>query len=208
MKEKITEHLEKALGEFSVGDYYDPLIQAKKMYFSLTGQISEGDDEYEQRMNSFNDWYLFQFAHTNGKTAVELYLDNNEVEKDLTDVFKNFKYSLFEYTGKSLLGGEKLKDLVSGEKVTLIKDMGKLPIVKGELFLGRIITTESGAVLLDGMNLIPVSVKKILQKEIKRLKKIGDDELEYQFLLQIESLKTKWLHYTHIAPEKIFVFDN
>ena len=62
MENSINQHLEKALEKYTRDNYRDVLIGAKNDFFKITGNINEEDDDYDLRMNSFNDWYLTQFC--------------------------------------------------------------------------------------------------------------------------------------------------
>ena len=70
--EVIKGHMEKALIEFSKDDHLETLLEAKREYFSLTGQANEDDEDFESRMNSFNDWYILQFV-SNKRTRTKIF---------------------------------------------------------------------------------------------------------------------------------------
>ena len=78
MSENVLQlHLDQAMKEYMTGNHYDTLIEAKSEYFVLTGQANEDDDDYEARMNSFNDWYILQFmSKRNTRTVIKDYLTN------------------------------------------------------------------------------------------------------------------------------------
>ena len=61
MIENLKIHLDNALREYTSGKHYQTLLQAREQYFSMTGEIFDDDDDYDARMNGFNDWYLLQF---------------------------------------------------------------------------------------------------------------------------------------------------
>ncbi len=44
---------------FTTGDYYKEVFQAKQEYFEKAGVVYEDDDEFENRMCIFMDWYIF-----------------------------------------------------------------------------------------------------------------------------------------------------
>jgi len=66
MLDIVHEHLDKVLGLYTQGAYFTDLKSAKEKYFSITGKLDEDKDEFEPRMNCFNDWYIFQFRHNDG----------------------------------------------------------------------------------------------------------------------------------------------
>ena len=57
----IETHLEKILSNYTTGSYYEDLKTALQVYTDLTGQMNEDSNEYETRMNNFNDWFIFNY---------------------------------------------------------------------------------------------------------------------------------------------------
>jgi hypothetical protein len=78
--------------------------------------------------------------------------------------------------------------------------------MEGDVFTGRVIKYRGESYLLKGVCILPQGVKSILKKQSKRVRKLNSFEEELRFLLQLESLKTKAMHYSHIDPAKIFIF--
>lgn len=208
MIETIKQHLDKALSLYTSGDYYKILIEAKEEYFNKTGIAFEEDDDFESKMSSFNEWYLLQFISKRfERPFIREYLESFQVPDDIALCLLNINHSLFEYTGKGFLGRYILKDLVHDKKVELAKNHGAPPMVKGDLVICRVINYQNENHLLDGMTFIPKEVKSALKKRAKVVRKKDDPWQVYEFLIQLEKLKTKWQRYGHIDPEKIFVFD-
>src|SRR5688500_19769781 len=52
-------YLEPVIEEFTTGEYYQEVYNAKQEYFDKAGVVYEDDQEFEQRMSIFMDWYLF-----------------------------------------------------------------------------------------------------------------------------------------------------
>ncbi len=208
MNTTLKEHFEKALGIYTTGVHYDTLLEAKKEYFEITGQANDDDDDFEARMNSFNEWYVLQFISKRGtRTVISDYLMNNPVDDFLAKSLSNVNYSLFEYTGKSLRGYDVLYDMLHDKKIKLSK-MSPLPsIIKDDLFVGRVLTYQDDQHLMSGLCVIPKDVRGILKKECKRVRKLKNPNEELKFLLKIESFKTKWIRYGHVDATKIFKFD-
>ena len=57
----ITKVVEDILQIYTKNAFYEDLKKARDLYITKTGKIDEETDEYESRMNSFNDWYLFNY---------------------------------------------------------------------------------------------------------------------------------------------------
>ena len=208
MNQVLKEHFDKALGIYTTGVHYDTLLEAKKEYFEITGQANDDDDDFEARMNSFNEWYVLQFISKRGtRTVISDYLMNHPVDDNLARSLSGVNYSLFEYTGKSLTGHDVLYDMLHDKKIKLPKG-GELPsIIKDDIFVGRVLTFQDSPFLMSGLCVIPKEVRGILKKECKRVRKLKNPNEELKFLLKIESFKTKWIRYGHVDATKIFKFD-
>ncbi len=208
MSEIVLEHIERALVEYTSGDHYQTMVDAKKEYFLVTGQIFEEDEDYESRMNSFNDWYVLQFmSNKQDSTFIENYMDHHEVEDNIATSLKSMNHSLFEYTGKNFRKQYVLKDILHDKKVILPMDHVNLPLLKSDLFLGRVLDYSGASLLMSGLCILPKEVKPILKKESKKVRKNSEDKSEIDFLLQVEAFKTKWSRYGHVDIKKIFDFN-
>jgi hypothetical protein len=204
----IKEHLNNALNTFSQGEYLDDMLEAKKVYFEVTGIANEEDDDYESRMNSFNDWYVLQFQSSrSARTVIKEYFIQNQVEEEVKDSLLNFSFSYYEFVGRSFRKHIVLKDILHDKKILLPKDHYELGMVKNDTFVGRLITHQDQSFLLDGVCVMPKEVSSLLKKEAKKVRKMNKEEEEIHFLMQLEYLKNKWQRYLHIDPLKIFVFD-
>jgi len=207
MSEIVLEHIERALVEYTSGDHYQTMVDAKKEYFSLTGQIFEEDEDFESRMSSFNDWYVLQYQQANlEKTCIENYLNHHEVEESILKSLQSMNHSLFEYTGTNFRKQYVLKDILHDKKVILPSDHTSLPLLKNDLFLGRVLEFAGSNILMSGLCILPKDAKSILKKESKIIRKNPEERSELEFLLQVEAFKTKWSHYSHVDIKKIFDF--
>jgi hypothetical protein len=200
-------HLDKILEEYTSGQFFNQLIEARDEYFGLTGVINEEDHDYEAKMNSFNDWYIFHYLNRGSKsTILNDYLEKNSVDEAVARSLRNVTYSLFEVlkVGKVI----KLKDILRDKKLELAKDHRDLGCVEGDLFTGRIVSYDKQIYLLSGMCTLPRGTEKILKREVKKIRKAQDPNLEMKFLLQLELFKIKWLRYSHLDLSRIFDFSN
>ena len=205
--ENLNRYLEQALLEYSTGDHLDTLLEAKKEYFSITGQANEDDEDYESRMTSFNDWYLLQFVSKSGtRTIMKDFIKKYDIPEKFRESLLNVHYSLYEYGGTNFKGRDVLKDIHYNRKFVLPKSNHKLPLIKSDIFLGRILSVEETHYLLDGICVLPKDVKSILKKESKKVRKMDDNFEDNKFLLNVEACKNKWLRYSHIDISNIFQF--
>lgn len=206
MLDIVNDHLDKVLGLYTQGQFFTDLKEAKEKYFSLTGKLDEDKDEFESRMNSFNDWYIFQYRQKDGSKVIEEYIRNNQLDEELSQSLLNVNHSLFEFTRSSFRKQIVLRDILHDEKIVLKKDHPTISLMEGDIFTGRVIKYKGENFLLKGVCTLPQGVKSILKKQSKRVRKMNSFEEELKFLLQLESLKTKAMHYSHIDPAKIFIF--
>jgi hypothetical protein len=208
MNPSLQNHFLKALGVYTQGNHYETLLEAKKEYFIITGQANDDDDDFEARMNSFNEWYVLQFISRRGtRTAISDYLINNDVDDFLAKSLSSVNYSIYEYVGKNLRGYDVLFDMLHDKKIPLPKEESLPSIIKDDIFVGRILTFENQNHLMKGLTVIPKEVRSILKKECKKVRKLKNPGEELKFLLKTESFKTKWIRYSRVDATKIFKFD-
>ena len=203
----LREHLDCALREYTGEAWHETLLAAKEKYFELTGAANEEDEDYENKMSCFDDWYLFQFIPRLGEqAAIKKYLTGHCVEEELKDSLLAFNYSLFEHSGASFKGCVVLRDIINRKKITLTPNHPKISLVKDDLFIGRTVEYRGEGHLMNGRCILPKECKSILKKEISKVKKLKDPEGLVRFLLRAELLNTKWHRYGHIDATKIFTF--
>lgn len=208
MNASLQEHFFKALEFYTTGDHYETLLEAKKEYFTITGQANDDDDDFEARMNSFNEWYVLQFISKRGtRTVISDYLTTNQINDLIAKSFTQLNYSLFEFTGKNFRGVDVLYDMLHDKKISLPKNESLPSIIKDDIFVGRILSFEGNHYLLKGLTVIPKEVRSILKSECKKIRKLKNPNEELKFLLKVEAFKTKWIRYGHVDATKIFKFD-
>jgi len=208
MLNDLQEHLDKILSTYSEGKYYDLVVEAKKKYFELTGLTNEEDDDYEVRMRCFNDWFIMHYPIEGKDTALSLYLKNNEIDEELRSALSEFRYSIFEFSGKNLSGKLVVKDLLLDKKYIFSSDSSVIPVFKSDIFIGRILQVGEDYHLMSGTCLLPKEGRSLIKKQVKKVRKKAEPENEYAFLLQLENLKTRWKRFGHVDASKIFTFES
>ncbi|MBT3982442.1 MAG: hypothetical protein HOE90_13875 [Bacteriovoracaceae bacterium] len=207
MEETVKEQINKIIGEYSSTDYTMSLIKAKDQYFEITGSINDDDDDFESRMNLFNEWYIFNYCPEEETSPfIERYLQKNPIDEIVATGLKMVNYSLFEYVKNSFRGKIVLQDILHGKKVVLENKIGDVGLMPKDIFIGRVLNIKNQNFLLNGLCTLPGEVKSTLSKESKKVRKKADLSEEISFLLILESLKTKWKRYGHVETNKIFVF--
>ena len=206
MLDIVHEHLDKVLSLYTQGSHFEDLKSAKEKYFSITGKLDEDKDEFESRMNCFNDWYIFHYRHNDGSKVIEDYIRTGDLDVELSQSLLNVNHSLFEFSKINFRKQIVLHDILHDEKIVLVKSHPTISLMEGDVFTGRVIKYKGDYYLLRGVCILPQGVKSILKKQSKKIRKLNSFEEELQFLLKLECLKTKAMHYSHIDPAKIFIF--
>jgi hypothetical protein len=202
----ITEHLSKIFNTYTKDSYYEDMKKAVEIYIEKTGRMDEESQEYESRMNSFNDWFVFNYRKDGGKRIVEKYIEDENLDEELANAFTKANYSVFYFHKINFRKQIVIKDILHKEKFILAKDSEHLALVENDLFVGRAINYQNNYYLLSGVCTLPQDILSVLKKESKKIIKENNFELEEEFLLQIEALKTKSLHYGHLESAKVFKF--
>ena len=207
MLDLIENHIEKMLQTYTQGDYFEFLKTAKDKYISLTGKLDEDVSEFESRMSCFNDWYIFQYKDHLGKKLVEDYIKTQKLDADLQEAFLNIRHSLFKFEKTNMKGQIVINDFFQEESFKLSQTQTNIGLVQEDLFIGRSMIYKNEVFLLRGVCILPDAIRPQLVKECKKIRKLNSFEEEMKFLMNLESLKTKSMHYSHIEPSKIFVFN-
>jgi len=194
------------LATYSSGSNYEIMKASMDHFISKTGKIDEEADEYESRMNSFNDWFVFNHRLDNGQRIIENYLEKNKLDDDLKSSLLNTNYSLFLFSKINFRKQVIIEDVLHSNKFSLAKDNGILALVESDIFVGRVVSYKEENYLLNGLCTIPREVYSVLKKESKKIRKLNDSNEEEAFLLNLERLKSRSIQYGHIESNKIFSF--
>lgn len=204
----IESTIDEMLTKYTQGEYYDELVKAKGIYTDLTGKLNDDDDEYEARMNLFNDWYLFNYRRADGRRFVDDYVAENDFngDKEYSKSLLNVNYSLFHYRKVNFRKEVVLSDILHSEKVVLSRNNPFFGLVEDDLFVGRVFSYLDRGYFLKGVCTLPKNILSTLKKESRKVRKLHSMEEEEKFLLKVENLKTRYNNYGHLDANKIFIF--
>lgn len=202
----IESHLEKILTSYTKESYYEEMKKALAIYSDKTGSMDEDTDEYEGRMNSFNDWFIFNYRKEDNSRIIDHYIADFSLDESLAKSFHNINYSLFYFAKRNFKKQIVLKDILHNEKFVLSKENGNLAMVEDDLFIGRLVEIDGQIYLMKGVCHLPYNVLSILKKQSKKVRKLNNDVEEENYLLKLEGLKTKSLQYGHVDTSQIFDF--
>ena len=185
------------------------LVELKKgrgHYFGKTGQVFEDDPDFEHRMNSFLEWFIFDFKSGGAETSTifEKFIDSkrtalsNEEMIFLMSVGKHV-HSIFQV--KSCGNGTiKLKDMVGGKVYTLPSEDR---LEKGDLLDRRLLCLENSCCFLHTYSLHPKLAYKSLIAELKKRKKSG---IKPDFFISLQAMQVKWRRSRQIDVLDIYRF--
>ncbi len=191
----------------STGERQNILFDAKDFYFKMTGSVDKDSPEFENKMVSFTEWFVLN--HTPGigdEKVFEIYHREVGFSAEILALMNSVEFSLYQFNGKGLLGGNSVTDLLLGQKKYLSKDADISFIFPKEIFVGRLMKMDGKYHLLRGICSLPLNVKSKIMKQCKRVKRKKVDMDESEFLLSLEGMRYKANTYAHVPPEKIFTF--
>jgi hypothetical protein len=200
------------------GREVDELVRGQEEYFSQTGGEVHADDRcYEQRMQAFFNWFLFDRKAADGATPVERYLREKGAElpgkdKDILLGCTQSRPSLYEYRGRRGLfsrpraGQVRVRDAVTGEDfdVTERRQMHGLEI--GDLFEARLVPLERTFHFSTSFTYHPREVNRQIRREIKRRKKQGPLDPR-EFAWELERMALQHEHFRNVSIEAIYNFE-
>lgn len=193
---------------FSTGDFYREIYNAKKEYFNIYGVINEDDPDYENKMDLFLGWYLFD-RHLTGYdiSPVLLYYRRNTL--DLTpeerNRFKNLSdivHSIFELVK---MKGEVItvRDLGTRKKIQVADNRYNAGFSKGDIFEGRIVPTDEGFSFVGGFCFHPKETVKFIEKQMKKIRD-DDNTQRSKLLLRFATMQQKHHRFPHIDLKFIY----
>ena len=196
----------------------DDIVVAKADYFAATGgEVHEDDRCYEQRMQAFFNWFLFDRLRGEA-TPVESYL--REKGADLAADDKNIllgstqsRLSLYEYRGtrgifsRPARGQVRVRDAFTGENfdVTERRQMHGLDV--GDLFEARLLPIDGTFHFSTSFTYHPREVRRTITLEIKRRKKAGQDLDPRGFCWELEKMALQGERFRNVSIDAIYNFE-
>ncbi len=208
---KYQPHLDPIVETFTTGDYYKEVFKAKQEYFALAGVVYEDDEEFENRMCIFMDWYIFDrelpsidlppIRYYYRKNMESMTAENQDIFKD----FCNTIHSVF-YLQKIKNRSVFIKDLFSKKNYEVADTDINVGFVKGDIFEARLIPFKGGFEFSRGFCFHPIEMEKFILGEIKKVR-YQDGSRQTKLILQLAAMKLKHTRYQHINIKHIYTFD-
>ncbi|HTL12090.1 MAG TPA: hypothetical protein VL588_06360 [Bdellovibrionota bacterium] len=207
-------YLEPVVEEFTTGEYYQEVYNAKQEYFDKAGVVYEDDPEFEQRMNIFMDWYLFDrdlpgidlppiryfFRRNKGRLTDE----ELNIYKDLCGtVHSLFRIKRFAWTGTGMV----VEDLFSNKAYKVSDTEMRKGFNRGDIFEARLIPFKGSYEFSRGFCIHPVEMEGFITGEIKKVR-FQEKPRQTKLILQLSAMKLKSLRFNHIDIRHIYTFDS
>lgn len=202
----IVDHINQIISTYTQDAYYNDMKQAIDHYVEKTGKMNEESEEYESRMNCFNDWFIFNYRLKDNSRIIDHYIVDNNLDDAISKSFHNVNFSLFLFQKINYRKQIVIYDILHDKKFVLAKDNETIALVEDDMFIGRVVECAGKYYLLNGICMLPRDVYSILKKQSKKIRKLNNQAEEEAFLLHLENLKTKSLQYGHLNADKIFAF--
>lgn len=207
-------YLESLIEEFTTGEYYREVYQAKQEYFDKAGIVYEDDVEFEQRMCIFMDWYVFDRDLPGvDLPPIKYYFRKNKDQftNEELNIFKDFCstiHSIFRlkratWNRKGLV----VLDLFSNKTYTVTDIQINKGFARGDIFEARLISYKNEFQFSRGFCFHPADMESFITNEIKKVK-YQDKSRQTKLILQLSAMKLKHLRFPHIDIRHIYKFES
>jgi hypothetical protein len=207
--------IEKMMQHYTAGRHLLEVQNAKEEFFDKAGTFEEGSIDFETKMAQFTDWYLFTRKTESGRSVIELVLDDpnyglHDEERPFYLNLRNSRHSLFEF---QKLKGEDvyIRDLFTGFKYVIRNSRVTVGFNRDEFFEARLIPHEGGFVFSNSFCFHPAQVTKFIQKEVKRVNKLPEEEqaqAREELIARLFKMKHKHEQYSHLDIHAIYSNDS
>lgn len=204
-------YLDPVIETFTTGEYYKEVFQAKQEYFERAGVVYDDDQEFENRMCTFMDWYIFDRELPSiDLPPIKFYFRKNKdlFSSEELNIYKDFCntiHSIF-YLRKIKSGTIYLKDLFSKKNYEVKDTEINMGFVTGDIFEARLIPFKGVYEFSKGFCFHPVEMEKFIMGEIKKVR-YQDRSRQTKLILQLAAMKLKHMRYQHINIKHIYTFE-
>lgn len=207
-------YLEPIIEDFTTGEYYREVYNAKQEYFDKAGIVYEDDGEFDQRMSIFMDWYLFDRDLPGvDLPPIKYYFRQNKdrFTSEELNIYRDFCstiHSIFRLKRFTWFGdGFVVLDLFSNKTYTVKDAEINRGFARGDIFEARIIPFKGGFEFSRGFCFHPAEMESFILGEIKKVR-FQDKNRQTKLILQLAAMKLKHLRFQHIDIHHIYTFDS
>ena len=214
MPESLVSKLNQLLETYTTGEFYPEAFKAKQEFFEQSGTVHDDDAEFEQRMNLFMDWYLFDREIPSlSMPPISHYIRQNQMsfneeEKQALEDLSHSIHSIFVFKGSSWFGKKLVvQDLFTQRIHKVVEPRLKQAFSRGDVFEGRIFPHGGKFYFSEGFCFHPVEMKSFIANEIKKIR-YQDRDRHLNLILQFAQMKLKHQRFAHIDVKHIYGFDS
>jgi hypothetical protein len=207
-------YIDRVIEEFTTGDYYSEVYNAKQEFFEKAGIVYEDDADYEQRMQMFMDWYIYDrdlpatdlppikyFYHQH---SAELHGEEEMTYKDLCKTIHSiFRMKRQTWNRKGVV----VQDLFSGEKYTVNAPRINQGFSRGDIFEARLLPHKGQYEFSSGFCFHPIEMSSFITNEIKKVRH-QDQSKKTKLMLQLSAMKLKHIRFNHIDVQHIYTLES
>ena len=174
------------------------ILEARKDYQKLAGEIYEDDKSYEARMGLFLEWFVFdRMVPGQEKTPLEIFFSQNGGGGNSNE-FQNGNDFIQNIHGLFIV--KKIRDnevtalnLVDDKKYNVKENEGKILFHKNDLFEGRIVLIGEDYYFSPNFCFHPKEAEKFIKVEAKKIQLILNGYLKElkQFNTQLKDLNVR-----------------
>ena len=207
-------YLEPIIEDFSTGEYYREVYNAKQEYFEKAGIVYEDDAEFEQRMCIFMDWYIFDRDLPGVDLPPIKYFFRKNKEKfssEELNIYRDFcstVHSVFRLKRLTWTRqGFVVQDIFSNKTQVVIDSEINKGFARGDIFEARIIPFKGGFEFSKGFCFHPAEMESFILSEVKKVR-FQDKSRQTKLILQLSAMKLKHLRFPHIDIRHIYRFES
>lgn len=207
-------YLEPIIEEFTTGEYYREVYDAKQEYFEKAGIVYDDDSEFEQRMCIFMDWFIFDRDLPGvDLPPIKYYFrrTKDSLSSEELNIYRDFcstVHSIFRLKRRTWTGnGFVVLDLFSNKTYTVIDSEISKGFSRGDIFEARLIPFQGKFEFSRGFCFHPAEMEPFILGEIKKVR-FQDKSRQTKLILQLSAMKLKHLRFQHIDIRHIYTFDS
>jgi hypothetical protein len=207
--EEIVEDLMK---HFTSNEHQSEAVKARVEFHKVAGIFDEESEDFEMKLAQFTDWFLFtRNMISYDKTPIARVIDGEEYpipseKKTHYENFSNNRHSLFEFL--KLKGDDVyIKDLFSGYKLVIRGSKVTFGFEKDQIFEARLLPHEDSFVFAKAFCFHPHEATKYINKEVKRVKKLPEEERDRgreELIEKLFRMRYKHEQYRHVDVKDIY----
>ncbi|MGB9722186.1 MAG: hypothetical protein ACPL28_12000 [bacterium] len=164
---------------FASPQYFDEILRALKSFFGNDVPPIEGGEikfRNEEENALFNEWFVYDFKLSNGKTPLENFYERNpyNLKNDELQIYKDLQenvYSYFKVIKKILGTGLVMEDVMTGRIYEVKEYSLTFEVYEGQSFPTRVGRVEDHYEIVGGnIYVMPVKLSPELELSIKKSK--------------------------------------